>query len=77
MFSGRHKLVSDPGDRVFIDREPKYFNVLLDFLRTGGKKLSPMPTDETEIDRIREGRWNDARWAWCLLHTFFALLDEI
>ena len=33
MFSGRHNVVRDENDVVFIDRDPKYFHLILSFLR--------------------------------------------
>lgn len=35
MFSGRHELEKDDEGRVFIDRDPKAFGVILDWLRNG------------------------------------------
>eukprot|EP00493_Phyllostaurus_siculus_P018882 UN19180 len=36
MFSGRHQIHKSDEDRVFIDRNPQAFNMLVDFIRNSG-----------------------------------------
>lgn len=36
MFSGRHKLAMK-GDKVFVDRDPRAFKMMVDFIRNNGK----------------------------------------
>ena len=36
MFSGRHKLAMK-GDKVFVDRDPRAFEMMIDFIRNNGK----------------------------------------
>ncbi|KAK2953111.1 putative BTB/POZ domain containing protein [Blattamonas nauphoetae] len=47
MFSGSHLLARDRHGRIFIDRNPKIFELLLDYMRTGNLPLSfHSPADE-------------------------------
>ena len=49
MFSGHFKLEKDDEDgSYFIDRNPYYFEVILDFLRTKTIKLSKFSDEELE-----------------------------
>lgn len=51
MFSGRHAIKRDKENRVFIDRDGKYFAYILEFLRNGSVIL---PKDPTEIRKIKK-----------------------
>lgn len=53
MFSGRHQLATDSSGRVFLDRDPKYFTYVLNYLRNGGKLPAYLPADEDEQQRVR------------------------
>ena len=44
MFSGEHALSYTDG-RVFLDRNPKYFKLILDFLRDG-KKITDFESEQ-------------------------------
>jgi len=47
MFSGRHTLTTDKQGRYFIDRNPKYFRMILEALRTGNlPNYEPKEKDE-------------------------------
>ncbi|KAH7815673.1 putative BTB/POZ domain-containing protein KCTD7/14 [Monocercomonoides exilis] len=50
MFSGRHHLGKDNDDRIFIDRDPDIFSMILEFLRTG---IIPMPKNNEEEELLR------------------------
>lgn len=52
MFNGRHKLDTDSDGKVFIDRDPKYFSYVLDYLRNGGNMPVALPEDEVERQRV-------------------------
>ena len=46
MFSGRHQLEKmEDGRTVFLDRNPKIFSLMLDYLRNGMKKLALKDAD--------------------------------
>jgi len=49
MFSGRYEIMKNDDDCVFIDRDPKYFRYVLDFLRNDEIDF---PTDVTEVKKI-------------------------
>lgn len=49
MFSGRYGLQRDRKGRVFIDRNPKYFETILDFLRNNKFNI---PNSEAEIEDL-------------------------
>ena len=52
MFSGRHKLATDDTGSVPLNRSPKYFDYVLEYLRNGGV-LPPLPSDKAEVQRIK------------------------
>lgn len=54
MFSGRHELATDSNGRVYLNRDPKYFDYVLEYLRSGGKAPSSLPADERERCRVLE-----------------------
>jgi len=49
MFSGRFPLVKESDGSIFIDRSPKHFSLILDFLRDGEVSL---PTDPLLLEEI-------------------------
>ena len=54
MFSNRHELATDGAGRVVINRDPKYFGYVLDFLRNGGVLPRNLPRDEAERERVKQ-----------------------
>jgi len=53
MFSGRYKLEKDEEDgSYFIDRNPTYFEIILDYLRTGKLRFAKFSPEE--IDELTE-----------------------
>lgn len=47
-------LTLNPQNRIYVDRNPRYFEYVLDFLRNGGDELpANLPASEAEMDRIR------------------------
>jgi hypothetical protein len=54
MFSGRHHLATDDDGRVLLERDPNVFSYVLDYLQNGGKLPPNLPTDEHELERVRE-----------------------
>jgi hypothetical protein len=54
MFSGRHMLTRDTVGRVYIDRDPKPFSYVLDYLRNGGVLPANIPVDEQERARVQQ-----------------------
>eukprot|EP01122_Echinamoeba_exundans_P006644 TRINITY_DN1913_c0_g1_i1.p1 TRINITY_DN1913_c0_g1~~TRINITY_DN1913_c0_g1_i1.p1 ORF type:complete len:371 (-),score=62.03 TRINITY_DN1913_c0_g1_i1:83-1195(-) len=51
MFSGRFQIPVDDTGAVFIDRDPKHFNLILNFLRDGSVPTISDPRDRQEISR--------------------------
>uniref|UniRef100_A0A6B2LV56 Potassium channel tetramerisation-type BTB domain-containing protein n=1 Tax=Arcella intermedia TaxID=1963864 RepID=A0A6B2LV56_9EUKA len=49
MFSGRFPIDQDRDGCIFIDRSPKHFGLILDFLRGGVVNL---PSDESALQEI-------------------------
>jgi hypothetical protein len=48
MFSGQFNMEPDEDGEYFIDRNPKYFEIILDFLRKGNVILHGMSQSELE-----------------------------
>jgi len=49
LFSGRHPIARDEKDRCFIDRSPKHFDTVLNFLRTGIMVTPRSPEQKEEL----------------------------
>ena len=56
MFSGRHKLRTDNRGRALIDRDARYFDYILDYLRNGNAIPCKLPANEIERRRVLDGR---------------------
>eukprot|EP01062_Namystynia_karyoxenos_P030965 TRINITY_DN23015_c0_g1_i1.p1 TRINITY_DN23015_c0_g1~~TRINITY_DN23015_c0_g1_i1.p1 ORF type:complete len:479 (+),score=115.42 TRINITY_DN23015_c0_g1_i1:146-1582(+) len=55
MFSGRYQIQTDDQQRYFIDRDGKYFDIILNFLRDGS--VGPIPDEHVRDRVIREARF--------------------
>jgi hypothetical protein len=53
MMSGRHPLQRDPQNRIFIDRQPRYFQYVLDYLRNDCELPANLPADPQELAMVR------------------------
>jgi hypothetical protein len=53
MLSGRHPLQRDPQNRIFIDRQPRYFQYVLDYLRNDCELPANLPADPQELAMVR------------------------
>lgn len=49
MFSGRHSICSKNDAKVFIDRDPEAFKLMIDFLRNNGQTDEQMKQDDKRI----------------------------
>lgn len=53
MFSGRHQLSKGPDGAYFIDRSPKHFETILNFLRDGDVPLPDNKKELLELEKVR------------------------
>ena len=50
MFSGRHQIHSTDDGRMFIDRNPLGFNMMIDYIRNSGQLTKEMRTNYDLLD---------------------------